>query len=224
MTVYGRGLTPELMALRVARELRDGMVVNLGIGLPILVAEFVPADIDVLLHAEHGLIGFGASAEEGDPYYDPDSVVFGDAKALLPGASIVDHAESFAMVRGGRLDLTVLGGFQVSEQGDLANWRMPRMAAGAVGGAPDIAVHARRVIVMMDHVTRDGSPRLLRECVYPLTARRCVSLVVTNCGVFQPSADGFVLCEIADGVSVEEIREATAARLIVPEAVPRVAL
>ncbi len=224
MTVYGRGLTPELMALRVAHELRDGMVVNLGIGLPILLAEFVPEGIDVLLHAEHGLIGFGASADEGDPHYDPDSVVFGDAKALLPGASVVDHAESFAMVRGGRLDLAVLGGFQVSEQGDLANWRMPRMAAGAVGGAPDIAVHARRVIVMMDHVTRDGRPRLLRECVYPLTARRCVSLVVTNCGVFRPSPAGFVLGEIAEGFSIEEVRAATAARLIVPDDPPRVSL
>ena len=224
MTVYGRGLTPELMALRVAQELRDGMVVNLGIGLPIYVAEFVPAGIDVLLHAEHGLIGFGASSREGGPYYDPDSVVFGDAKALLPGASIVDHAESFAMVRGGHLDLAVLGGFQVSEQGDLANWRIPRMAAGAVGGAPDIAVHAKRVIVMMDHVTRDGSPRLLRECVYPLTARRCVSLVVTNCGVFQPDGGGFVLREIASGVSPEEVAAATAARLTVPDDLPTVSL
>lgn len=215
MTVHGRGLTPELIALRIAQELRDGMVVNLGIGIPILVAEFVPAGIDVLFHAEHGLIGFGGGVEAGDPFFDPDTVVFGGTKALLPGASTVDHAESFLIVRGGHLDLAVLGGFQVSQRGDLANWLMPGMAAGGVGGGPDIAAGAQRVIVAMEHTTRQGDPRLLAECTYPLTAPRCVSLVVTNCGVFEPAADGFILREIVAGFTVAEIEATTAARLIV---------
>lgn len=217
MSVYGRGLTPELIAIRIARELRDGMVVNLGLGIPILVAEFVPPEIEVLFHAEHGIIGFGGAAEEDDPFYDPHTMVFGQHKRLLPGASTVDHAESFLIVRGGHLDLAVLGGFQVSARGDLANYWMPSMTAGGVGGGPDIAMGARRVIVAMDHTTRDGAPRLLTECTYPLTAPGVVRLLVTNCGVFEPSPDGFIFREIAEGFSIEEVQAATGARLLIPE-------
>jgi len=224
VTVYGRGLTPELIALRIAQELRDGMVVNVGVGIPILLTDFVPRGIDILFHAEHGLIGFGGSVEECDEYYDPFAYVFGGPRALLPGASVVDHAESFSIVRGGHLDLAVLGGFQVSERGDLANWWMPHMAAGGVGGAPDIAEGARRVIVAMDHVTRDGSPRLLKECTYPITAVACVDLLVTNCGVFEPSPEGFILREIVSGFTIQEIRAATDAPLVIAHDLRELAL
>lgn len=219
------GLTPELIAIRIAQELEDGMVVNIGVGIGVLVSDFVPAEKEILLHAEHGMVGFGPSISgEDDEYYDPDCVVFGRYHQLLPGASVVDHAESFAIVRGGHLDLAILGAFEVSEKGDLANWSMPHMASGGIGGGPDIASAAKRVVVAMEHTTREGRPRLVEKCTLPLTAPECVHLVVTTCGVFEPTPAGLVFREIAPGLTVEEVQAKTGAKLIVSDQLREVRL
>ncbi|MGE0598216.1 MAG: CoA-transferase [Dehalococcoidia bacterium] len=212
------GLTPELIAIRIAHEIEDGMVVNIGVGIGVLVSDFVPPEKEILFHAEHGMVGFGPSIEgRGEEYFDPDCVVFGRYHQLLPGASVVDHAESFAIVRGGHLDLAVLGAFEVSATGDLANWTMPHMASGGIGGGPDIASSAKRVIVAMEHLTRDGRPRLVERCSLPLTAPECVHMVVTNCGVFEPGPEGLILKEIAPGLTVEEVQAHTDAHLVIAE-------
>lgn len=207
------GLTRELIALRVARELRDGMVVNLGIGLPTLVANFLPADATIVLHAENGILGYGGIVTD-ESEFDQDLInAGGQPVTLIPGAAFFDSATSFAMIRGGHVDVTVLGGLQVSAKGDLANWAVPGRGGGAIGGAMDLAVGARRVIVAMEHTTREGGPRILEECTYPLTARACVDLIVTNLAVIEVTAEGLVLREVAPGVSVEDVQAVTAARL-----------
>jgi 3-oxoacid CoA-transferase subunit B len=211
------GLTRELIALRVARELKDGMTVNLGIGLPTLVANFLPEGVSVLLHAENGILGYGGIAGDQSEF-DQDLINAGGQPVTLnPGASFFSSAASFDMVRGGHLDLTVLGGLQVSASGDLANWAVPGRGGGAIGGAMDLAAGARRVIVAMEHVTREGEPRILEECTYPLTARRCVDLIVTNLAVIEVTAEGLGLREVAPGISVAEVRRATGATLLVPD-------
>jgi 3-oxoacid CoA-transferase subunit B len=212
------GLTRELIAMRVAHELRDGMIVNLGIGLPTLVSNFLPAGVSITLHAENGILGYGGIAPESE--WDQDQINAGGQPVTLnPGASFFSSADSFAMVRGGHLDLTVLGGLQVSAKGDLANWAVPDRPGGAIGGAMDLAAGARRVIVAMEHLTRSGEPRILEECTYALTARRCVSLIVTNLAVIEVTPDGLVLREVAPGLDVEEVKRATAAQLITDGAV-----
>jgi 3-oxoacid CoA-transferase B subunit len=211
------GLTRELIALRVARELRDGMTVNLGIGLPTLVANFLPADATIILHAENGILGYGGILSN-ETEFDQDLInAGGQPVTLIPGASFFDSATSFAMIRGGHVDLTILGGLQVSARGDLANWAVAGRAGGAIGGAMDLAAGARRVIVAMEHTTREGEPRILERCTYPLTAERCVDMVVTNMAVLQVTVDGIVLREVAPGVSIPDVLEATEAKLIVPE-------
>jgi 3-oxoacid CoA-transferase subunit B len=207
------GLTRELIALRVAREMRDGMFINLGIGLPTLVANFLPPDVTVILHAENGILGYGGiSADDAD--FDQDQVnAGGQPVVLVPGAAFFDSAESFAMIRGGHLDCTVLGGLQVSEKGDLANWAVPGRGGGAIGGAMDLAAGARRVIVAMEHLTRDGQPRILTDCTYPITAQRCVSLIVTDLAVIEVTPTGLVLKEVAPGVPAEHVQSLTEARL-----------
>jgi len=207
------GLTRELIALRVARELKDGMVVNLGIGLPTLVANFLPSGADITLHAENGILRYGAIVGDAEPF-DQDLInAGGQPVTLTPGAAFFDSATSFAMIRGAHVDVTVLGGLQVSAGGDLANWAVPGRGGGAIGGAMDLAAGARRVIVAMEHTTRDGEPRILEECTYPLTAQACVDLVVTNLAVIEVTEAGLVLREVAPGVSVDEVMAATAARL-----------
>jgi 3-oxoacid CoA-transferase subunit B len=198
--------------MRVALELRDGMSVNLGIGLPTLVANFLPADSTIMLHAENGILGYaGINPDAGE--WDTDLInAGGQPVTLVPGATFFDSAMSFAMVRGGHLDLTVLGGLQVSAKGDLANWALPGKAGG-IGGGMDLAAGARRVIVAMEHTTREEEPRILEECTYPLTARGCVSMVVTNLAVIEVTPDGLVLRETAPGVPVEAVVAATAAPL-----------
>jgi 3-oxoacid CoA-transferase subunit B len=198
--------------MRVAMELRDGMSVNLGIGLPTLVANFLPADSTIMLHAENGILGYaGINPDAGE--WDTDLInAGGQPVTLVPGATFFDSAMSFAMVRGGHLDLTVLGGLQVSAKGDLANWALPGKAGG-IGGGMDLAAGARRVIVAMEHTTREEEPRILEECTYPLTARGCVSMVVTNLAVIEVTPDGLVLRETAPGVPVEAVVAATAAPL-----------
>jgi 3-oxoacid CoA-transferase subunit B len=207
------GLTRELIALRVARELKDGMVVNLGIGLPTLVANFLRQDATILLHAENGILGYGGIVVD-EAEFDQDLInAGGQPVRLAPGASFFDSATSFAMIRGGHVDITVLGGLQVSAKGDLANWAVAGRGGGAIGGAMDLAEGAGRVIVAMEHTTREGEPRILEACTYPLTARRCVDLIVTNLAVIEVTGEGLALRELAPGVDADEVQTATAARL-----------
>jgi 3-oxoacid CoA-transferase B subunit len=211
------GLTRELIALRVAQELRDGMTVNLGIGLPTLVANFVQDGATIIYHAENGILGY-SSVLSDESEFDQDLInAGGQPVTLIPGAAFFDSATSFSMVRGGHIDVTVLGGLQVSAQGDLANWAVAGRRGAAIGGAMDLAAGAKRVIVAMEHVTRDGEPRILPECTYPLTARACVDLVVTNLAVIRVTSEGLVLQEIAPGVSVADVLVATKAPLLVKE-------
>ena len=215
-------LTRELIALRVARELEPRTVVNLGIGLPTLVAGFVdPAD-QILFQAENGILGYAGVSDAG---YDPDLINAGGQPVdLVPGASFFDTATSFAMIRGGHVDVAVLGGLQVSARGDLANWFVPERGGGSVGGAMDLAVGARKLIVAMAHITRDGAPRIVAECDYPLTAARCVDVIITDLAVIDVSANGLTLRETAPGVSADEIVAATGAPLAVPADIPEMRL
>lgn len=201
-------LTRELMALRVARELREGMVVNLGIGMPTLVANFIPRDRNIIVHSENGVIGVGPFPEPGQE--DPDLVnAGGQMVTLIPGGCFVHHADSFGIIRGGHLDVCVLGAFQVSERGDLANWMVPERGIGSIGGAADLCAGARRVIAMMEHTTRDGRPKIVRECTYPLTGRGCVKLIVTDLAVVEVTPEGLVLREVAPGWTPEEVQALT---------------
>lgn len=215
-------LTRELIALRVARELPPRSVVNLGIGLPTLVAGFVdPAD-QILFQAENGILGY-AGVSEAD--YDPELINAGGQPVdLVPGASFFDTAHSFAMIRGGHIDVAVLGGLQVSARGDLANWYVPERGGGSVGGAMDLAVGARKLIIAMAHRTREGAPRIVAECEYPLTAPRCVDVIITDLAVIDVGAGGLTLRETAPGVSPAEVVEASGAALAVPAEVPQMRL
>lgn len=205
------GLTRELIALRVARELSPDDVVNLGIGLPTLVANFIDDEAGVLFQAENGILGYGGILESD---FDQDQInASGQPVGLLPGASFFDSATSFAMIRGGHVDVAVLGGLQVSEQGDLANWFVPERGGGSVGGAMDLAVGAKRLIIAMAHTTREGDPRILRECTYPLTAPHCVDLIVTDLAVIAVEEGGLVLRELAPGVTPERVQARTGAEL-----------
>ena len=216
------GLSRELIALRAARELEPGSVVNLGIGLPTLVAGFVEPSDGILFQAENGILGY-AGVSESD--FDSDLInAGGQPVELVPGASFFDTADSFAMIRGGHIDAAVLGGLQVSAQGDLANWYVPARGGGSVGGAMDLAVGARKLIVAMAHATRDGKPRIVEVCDYPLTAERCVDVIITDLAVIDVRADGLALREAAPGVSAEQIARLTGAPLLIPDVVPEMAL
>jgi 3-oxoacid CoA-transferase B subunit len=214
----GIGLSPELMALRAARLLAPGQYVNLGIGLPTLVSDFISDQ--VTLHAENGVLGYGPLArtqEEDLDLYNASSQFV----TLLAGASFFHSADAFVMARGGHIGTVILGGFQVAENGDLANWKTPSMGAGAVGGAMDLAAGARNLIVMMFHTTKNGEPKLLRSCTYPLTAPRCVSWVITNLALIQIDQEGFILKELAPNVAIDEVRAATDAVLRIAPDVKR---
>lgn len=201
-------LTEEEMATRVALEFKDGYYVNLGIGLPTLVSSHIPAGRNVIFQAENGILGVGPHATEANR--DPNLGNAGDEDVtLIPGASVFDSAVSFAMILGGHLDVTVLGAFQVSENGDLANWKLAGRKVGSYGGAMDLAVGAKRVIAMMKHTTKDDEPRILKECTFPLTARRCVTTIVTDLAVIDVTKDGLVLRETAPGWTREEIQSLT---------------
>jgi len=211
-----------LIVRRVAQELGDDMLVNLGIGLPTQVANHVPAGMTVFFQSENGIIGFGERPPEGmeDPHLTDAGGAFITA---LPGAVSFDSAVSFGLIRGGHVDMTVLGGLQVDEQGRLANWMIPGKMVPGMGGAMDLVSGAKRVIVAMTH-TAKGRPKIVRECSLPLTSARPVSLVVTEMAVIEPTPDGLVLKERAPGVSVEAIVEATEAKLIVPDVTAEMAL
>lgn len=207
------GLTRELIALRVAKELRDGFYVNLGIGLPTLVSNFIPPGMTVILQSENGMLGYGRIAEEQE--IDPDLInAGGQYVTLAPGACFFHSADSFAMIRGGHVDLTVLGGLQVSEKGDLANWMVPQRGVGSIGGAMDLVYGAKRVIIAMEH-TAHGQPRIVRRCTYPLTGQGVVNTIVTNLAVIEVTPKGLVLQDVAPGVTPEQVQALTDPRLII---------
>lgn len=206
-------LDRQTMALRVAREFQDGDYVNLGIGIPVLASNYVPAGREVVFHSENGVLGFGEvhTAGEGDPDFVNAG---GQPVTIIPGTSFFAHDESFSVVRGGHLDLCVLGGLQVSEKGDLANWLVPERKIGTIGGAMDLALGARRLIVAMNHVTREGEPRIVKKCTYELTALECVDLLVTDIAVIEVTRGGMVLKEVAPTWTPAEVQELTEPRLI----------
>ncbi len=212
----------EIIARRVALELRDNTLVNLGIGLPTLVARYIPAGIRVHFQSENGIIGFGAPPPEG--MEDPNLTDAGGGFiSAMPGAASFDSAMSFMLIRGGHLDMTVLGGLQVNARGQLANWMVPGKLVPGMGGAMDLVAGARRVVVAMQHVAK-GESKIVPELTLPPTAARPVTLVVTDLAVLEPSAQGLILKERAPGVSVEAVRAATAAPLIIHGDVPEMAL
>ena len=208
-------LDEQTMALRVAKEFEDGMVVNLGIGIPTLAANFIPEDKEIIFHSENGCLGFGSAAtsEEEEDFNLVNAS--GQFVTRRPGMSFFDHAESFAMIRGKHIDLCVLGGLQVSEKGDLANWSLSEKKLGGMGGAMDLAMGAARLIIAMTHATKDDKPKILKQCTFPLTAPRCVSLIITDLAVIEVTEEGLVIKEIAPGWSAEEVQELTEPKLIV---------
>jgi 3-oxoacid CoA-transferase B subunit len=210
------GLTRQQMADRLAREFQDGWIVNLGVGIPTLCSNTDIGDRDITYHAENGVIGYGPAAPPGEE--DPNLVNAGGQHVTLrPGAAIIHHADSFAVIRGGRIDATVMGAYQVSMTGDFANWKLPGQKGGGIGGAMDLAACAKRVFIILEHVTRDGSPRLVQACDLPVTARGVVTLVATNYGLFEPAGTGFLLREIAPGLTVDAVRAATGGTLAVAD-------
>lgn len=206
--------TREEIAARAARELPDGAYVNLGWGIPNLIADYLPAGITVYFHSENGILGMGRRARADEEDYDLVDAMKVPV-TLTPGASFFHQADAHLMTRGGHLDVAVLGGFQVSEKGDLANWKVPgARGAGAIGGAMDIAAGAKVLMVCMEHTTKDGAPKIVKECTYPVTSLACVDVIVTDLAVIDVKAEGLVLREAAPGWTREEIQKLTGAALL----------
>jgi 3-oxoacid CoA-transferase B subunit len=216
-----KGLSRQQMCDRLAMEFGDGWIVNLGIGIPTLCSNFDFGDKQIIFHSENGVIGYGPLTPAGEE--DLHLVNAGGQHVTLrPGAAIVHHADSFAIIRSGRIDVTVLGAYEVAENGDFANWKMAGQKGGGIGGAMDLAACAQHVFVAMEQQTRDGRPRLVERCSIPVTARGVVDLVVTNFGLFAVTPEGLQLREIAPGVTVDEVRAATGCPLIIPPELPPV--
>lgn len=217
-------LDPVVMAMVVVREFFDGAVVNLGIGIPMHCADVIPPDREVLLHSEHGLLGFGPMARIRDEV-DPYVFIVGNRPVLpKPGMVFLSHDESFSIIRGGHIDLTVMGGMQVDGEGNLANAHAPGKPAANLGGAPDLATCAKRTVIMMFHTTSDGAPKVVERCSLPLTAPRCVDRIVTDVAVMDLTAEGIVLREVAPGWTPEAVQAITEARLVIPAHVPEITL
>jgi acetate CoA/acetoacetate CoA-transferase beta subunit len=231
-------LDEQTIAMRVAKEFKDGMIVNLGGGIPSLACNFVAEGREVLFHTENGALGYGGIASTDEADWDLFNASF-QPVTYLPGMSFFNHDESFAMIRGGHIDISALGALEVSEKGDLANWAIGNMAdyhgdivswiktgrfPPAIGGAMDLAVGAKRVIVAMTHTTKDGNPKIVRECRYELTARQCVSLIVTDMAVIEVTPTGLVLKEIAPGLTPDEIQAVTEPPLIIASDIKEIEL
>ncbi len=206
----------EMIVKRVARFFEDGDLVNLGIGMPTMVANYIPADINVQLQSENGFIGIGPSPAAGEE--DKDTVNAGGSHVtIVSGGACFDSAMSFALIRGGHVDATVLGALEVDEKGNLANWIVPGKLVPGMGGAMDLVVGAKKVIIAMEHTTKEGAPKILKKCTLPLTAVNAVDWIVTEFGVMEMTKDGIVLRELAHGVTVDDIQSKTEATLIIPE-------
>jgi 3-oxoacid CoA-transferase subunit B len=212
-------LTKEQIAERIAQELQDGYYVNLGIGIPTLVANFIPEGVNVVLQSENGLLGMGPFPWEGEE--NPDLINAGKQTiTTIPGSAFFDSAMSFGMIRAGKVDLTVLGAMEVSEQGDIANWKIPGKMVKGMGGAMDLVASAKNIIVAMMHTNPKGESKILPACTLPLTGVKCVKKIVSDLAVLEVTTEGFLLLERAPGVSVEEIKQKTAGRLVIKGEVP----
>jgi len=209
-----KGLTRELMCLRAVQELREGMYVNLGIGIPTQIANFIPAELEVFLHAENGVLNYGGILSEEESDHEIVNAG-GQPISLKVGASLFHTADAFAMMRGKHLDMSIIGGFQVSEKGDVANWKTAGELLGTVGGAMDLAFGAKRVMVLMEHTEKNGKPRIVNQCSLPLTGRRAVNVVLTNLAYIEVTPEGLLLKEGVAGLSPGEIQSLTEPRLII---------
>ena len=215
MTEEKTKLQRQAMCDRLAMEFQDDWIVNLGVGMPTLCSNYVDPNKDLIFHSENGVIGYGPLAPPGEE--DKHLVNAGGQNVVaLPGMAIVHHADSFALIRGGMVDVTVMGAYEVAENGDFANWRIPNRKGGGIGGAMDLAACAKQVFIAMEHTTRDGKPRMLKRCALPITAPGVVTLVATDLGLFKVTTQGFELREHAPGWTPEEIQEQTEAELIIP--------
>ena len=223
MSGSAKGLNRQQMADRIALEFQDGWIVNLGVGIPTMCSNTDIGDRDITYHSENGVIGYGAIAPPGEE--DLNLVNAGGQNVTLkPGAAVVHHADSFGIIRGGHIDVTVMGAYEVARNGDFANWKIAGAKGGGIGGAMDLAACAKRVFIIMEQATRAGAPRLVEQCALPVTARGVVKLVSTNYGLFQPTGDGFRILEIAPGVTLDEVHATVGCKLTVPENLPTVRL